>query len=105
MTQTALSPRAQYFDQLRTTARIGIGMENPAYATQGVLEALGDRPDDEVLPLLLLMFWMFDEWDPRVDRGDHDMGMIRFRGVEVYFKIDQISEENVKVTFFLLHEF
>ncbi len=113
MTKTAPSPRAAVHDALRKNAQFGSGSKNPAFATEGVLAALREAsphvdvedPDGMAVSCLLMMFWMFEEWDPRVDCGDHDMGVLTFRGVEVWFKIDQTAADTFKVTFMLPHEF
>jgi hypothetical protein len=88
-------------DSIRENGNFGPGTENPLLVTPGV-QALGD----EAIATLYTDIMTYDNFSEAIDPdGNHDMGVLSFNDIEVWFRIDQTENPDVRLfTLFLPEE-
>ena len=97
---TAKSYRDQN-DAIRKNGNFGPGTDNPLFVTPGV-QALGD----DAIATLYTDVMTYDNFSAAIDPDDsHDMGVLSFNGVEVWFRIDPGENPDTRIfTIFLPEE-
>ncbi len=95
-----ISHTAETNDKIRQAGDFGPGTQNPLHVTPGV-QALGD----DAIAALYTDIMTYNQFTPDIDpSGQHDLGVLHFGDVEVWFKIDPGSAPDSRVFTLLLPE-